>query len=405
MVDYGTGGGVQKLKDEWSLFDAEFLVKALSIGYALRITWVTPHTLSVLDWNGRVRILRKTDEWPQSWDDPDAEIVSDEVTVAPTNNEITQSDLAQGKIFYYTLFMQRTDGYWIEDKVNNRQSAYPYDRWGNTEYMFGSLPKGWQIDDGLGTEDLYNFMRIFGALADNMKTDTENLLTLFSAEEVHADLLWMIDAKLYWPTWGAIGAIQQRKETLRAVDNYKLFGTEPGYESILQEASGWDVEVYEGWRYVMFTNWRFGCTTPDTTDSQLLPNVGTITDLLKYVNDGNGWHAVSGLAFELTDVVDVSAALTAEMVDRWYQLIDFSKASYVTYGIVIAPLVVEETILLPEDDWDESDDIVIYPELILVPDEEDLGWEGIGITLFLTNDLSSTTNTVDDRIFHAGMSY
>ena len=72
------------------MFDAEFEVKALSIGYALRITWVTPDTLDVLDWNGRVRILRKADEWPQSWNDPDAMIVSDEVTITPTDNEIIQ---------------------------------------------------------------------------------------------------------------------------------------------------------------------------------------------------------------------------------------------------------------------------------------------------------------------------
>lgn len=354
MVDYGTGGGVQKVKDQWTLFDAEFEVKALSIGYALRITWVTPNTLDVLDWNGRIRILRKADEWPQSWEDPDAEIISDEVTTTPTDNEIIQSDLAPGKIFYYTLYMQRTDNYWVEDPVNNRQSAYSYDRWGNTDYMYGSMPKGWQIDDNI-IEDrsLYNFIEIFGALADNIKTDTENLLTLFSAEEIHADLLWMIDAKLYWPTWDAIGAIQRRKETLNAVDNYKIFGTEPGYESILQEASLWDVEVYEGWRYVMFTNWRFGSTTPDTTDPEILPNIGDIEDKLKYINDSEGWHSVNGLVFEMTDVPGVSAELTEDIISRWYQLIDFSKASYVNYEIIIAPIISEELSLVPEDDWDD----------------------------------------------------
>lgn len=405
MVDYGLGGGIQKLKDQWSLFDAGFQVKALSEGFALRISWNTPHNLNVLDWNGRVRILRKTNEWPRSWEDPDADIISDEVTTTPTANVITQSNLAQGKIFYYTLYMQRTDGYWIEDRVANRQSAYPYARWGNAEYMFASLPKGWQIDDGLGSEDLYNFLRIFGALVDNQKTDAENLLTLFSVEEIHADLLGMIDAKLHWPTWGAVGAIQQRKETLRAVDNYKLFGTSSGYESILQEASSWDVEVHEGWRFTMFTNGRFGCTTPDTADPTLIPNIGSVTDRLKYVNDSLGWHSVSGLAFELEDVSGVSSQLSAEILERWYQLIDFSKASYVTYGIVINPLLSSELVLSPTDDWSISDDIPNYPEIITTPVEEDSGWIGLGITLFLTNSLSSTTNTLADRLFHSGMSY
>jgi hypothetical protein len=321
MFDYGTGGGVQKVEDQWSLFDAEFEVKSLSVGYSFLITWVTPDVLDVLDWNGRIRILRKADEWPQSWDDPDATIVADEVTSGPTENEITQSDLAPGKIFYYTLFMQRTDNYWVEDPVNNRQSAYPYDRWGNAEYMYGSLPKGWQIEDGLDTEDLYNLLRIFGALADNIKTDAENLLTLFSAEEVHADLLGMIDAKLHWPTWEDVGAIQRRKETLQAVDNYKLFGTEPGYESILQEASLWDVEVYEGWRHVMFSNWRFGSVTPTL--------VGTYFPLgLNWSSvaapEWNGWYSIAygnGVFIAVSDDGTDRVMLSTDRGGTWSTLV------------------------------------------------------------------------------------
>jgi hypothetical protein len=404
-LDYGTGGGVQKVKDQWTLFDTKFEVKAESIGYSLKITWETPNVLDVLDWDGRVRILRKADEWPQSWDDPEATLISDEVTTTPTVNEIIESSLAPGKIFYYTLFMQRTDSYWVEDPLNNRRSAYAYGRWGSADYMFGSLPNGWQIDDNLADGELYAFMSIFGALTDNQKTDAENLLTLFSADTIHADLLWMIDAKLNWPTWLSIGAIQRRKETLRAVDNYKLFGTASGYESLLQEASLWDATVYEGWRYVMFSNGKYGCTTPDTTDPNIGANRGLVTDLLKYTNASNEWHSVSGLAFEMVDVAGVSAELTDSIVKRWFQLIDFSRASYVNYGLIVFPHLDEESVLYPTDDWSLADDLFVYPELVLYPIEEDLGYTAPLITLMVSNDLGAVTNDEDARTFHEAMSY
>ncbi len=366
MLNIGTAGSIQKVKDQWSLFDTDFNVHARGQGFSLEISWITLDVLDVLDWIGRIRILRKTDEWPLSWDDPDATLIVDQTYTTPTSNTIIQDDLVEGKIYYYTLFMQRTDEYWIEDKVNNRRSAYPYGRWGHADYLFGSFPKGWQIDDSLGTGDLLGISTIFGALFDNMKTDTENLLSLCSVDDIHTDLLWMLDDKIKWPTWDQIGAVQQRKESLAAVDNYKLFGTEPGYESILSQTSGWDVEIWEGWRWTMFSNGKFGCTTPDTTDTQLIPSIGTFPnntdpllatdpgDRLRYTNDTLEWHSVNGIAVEAVDIPGISEELTEAIIARWYDLLEFSRASYVNYQLVIDPQIIEETPGLPIDSWEDS---------------------------------------------------
>lgn len=385
-----------------------FVVKADSVGSDIKISIDIPGLSEAPDWARELRVLRKIGEWPQSASDTGAETVVSKTyaLVGGITDTFTDSGLQQGQIYYYALYEKRNDGVWINDYILGRGSAYPYDRWGAATYLFGSMPRGWQRQDVENDDDLQNFLKIFGALTDNIKTDAENLLTLFEVNNIHEDLLPYLDDKIAWPTWYATGGIQKRKETLRAVDAYKLIGREQCYETLMEEVSSWDLEIEEGWRYVMFTNGLHNSITPDTTDPALLPNIGYLSDIAKYTNDSDSWHSVSGLVFMASEVSGVSGGFTQVMIDRYHELIETVKATFVNYNLFLTPINEE---LFPMtwvlDDWDHGDDVYTYMESMAVTLEEDLGATTSSLFLFMTNSASSTTNTITDRLFHSALTY
>lgn len=387
-----------------------FTVTADSVGSDVNISIDIPGLSEAPDWARELRVLRKIGEWPQGASDAAAETVVSKTyaLVGGITDTFTDSDLQPGQIYYYALYEKRNDGAWINDYILGRDSAYPYDRWGASTYLFGSMPRGWQKQDVENDDDLQNFLAIFGALTDDIKTDAENLLTLFEVNYIHEDLLSYLDDKIAWPTWYAAGGIQKRKETLRAVDTYKLIGRELSYELLIEEVSDWDAEMYEGWRYVMFTNGRYGSTLPDTTDPTLIPNVGLLTDILKYTSSNSSldWHSLSGVFFALTEIPGVSGGFTVAMLDRYHELIDFAKASFINYGL---GLLLSTSEVFPMtwvlDDWDHGDDIWTYSESFPATLEEDVSATTTSLTLFETNDTACTTNTATDRLFHSALTY
>jgi len=239
-------------------------------------------------------------------------------------------------------------------------------------------------------------------MLDGIKTDAENLLTLFSANEVHDDLIYLIDKKLGWPTWHVAGGLQRREETLAAVDLYKILGTTGGYEQLLEAVSNWDVTVVEGWKYVFFSNNRFDSKTPDMTDPDTLRLRGYIDDILKYTPETDRWHSVNGLGFFLEEIPGVSAGISASMIDRINFLIEWGKASYVTTGIIVSPIDEELVFVLIET---MLEPLHIHSEEQGVATETDLGYTTTSWNLFESLDSGSTTNTIDDRTFHSSIQY
>jgi len=380
--------------------DFQFNVKAKSEGYTIRIEWSVPLVSDAPTWTRRIKILRKKGEWPQSYDDSGASIVIDDVYPAIAEDYfIDQTGLEAGVIYYYALFAERNDGNWISDKIANRDSAYPYDRWGFVEYMYDSLPRGYRSED-VDVQHLYQFLSVIGAIFDNSKTDIENLLTLFSIDEVHDDLIYLMDRKVGWPTWHDANGLKRREDAAEAVDFYKIKGRAAAYDQLLSGISSWDLTVVEGWKYVLFTNGLYNSTIVDTTNPDTIRLMGRIDDINKYINDSNGWHSVSGLGFFLEEIPGVSGPITSSMIERSFELIEWSKASYVTYGLIFTPVSEEE--IAATDITDEYEDIYgyLYGSTI-----EELSYETSDLGLFVTNDLTKTTNTLTDRIFHPDINY
>jgi phage tail-like protein len=385
-----------------------FQAQALSIGSKVKISITIPGLTEAVNWARELRVLRKIGEWPDSHTDSGADLVVSKTY--PTTGGITEtfedSGLLPGQIYYYALFEKQTDGVWINDTVDGRASAYPYDRWGCSEYIFSSMPPGWQTVDTQKDGDLEDFLKIFGALMDNLKTDCENLLTLFDIDAIHADLLPYLDRKIAWPTWYSTGTLQQRKETALAVDLYKLIGRKLAYETALEEVSGWDASTIEGWRYVMFTNNLYNSVTPDTTDPNILPNIGRLTDTVKYTNDNMSWHSVTGLVFQLSEIPGVSEDFSLKMAERYYELIDFLKATFVTYSLYLIPISAESFAMTRVvDTWNSGMDTYILSELYAAALETNVSSLTTALTLFETNNTGTTTTTVADRVFHSALSF
>lgn len=382
----------------------EFQVVALSKGYSIKITFTAPDAADAPLWSRRLRILRKQGEWPQSWDDSDTSLVLDNSYLASGGHQVIEEDLVAGQTYYYALYTLATDGTWIHDSEEYRGSAYPYDRWGGSEYLFKSLPRGWQSDD-VASGHLQGFVSIFGALSDNLKTDIEHLSTLFEINSIHDDLIYLLDRRIGWPTWLAAGGLQRRKETSEAVDIYKLLGRTVAYERLLEGVSDWDAEIVKGWRYVFFSNGLYGSTTPDLSTQDLIDEIererGSVDDVLKYTNHSTNWHSMSGLSFVLSEIEGVSGSLTSTMLSRFLELIEWGKASYVNSNLVAIPIS-SDSVSVPLEEWE---DIRTYSDVVLTPLDESLIATTADVSLFLSTDAASTTNTLDDRVFHSALEY
>ncbi len=380
--------------------DFQFTVTPKTEGYSIRVDWHVPDPTDAPEWTRRLRILRKRGEWPQSWDDSGAVVLVDVLYPAIEDDYyLEQTGMESGVIYYYALFQERVDGAWINDIDANRGSAYAFARWGFVDYMFNTLPRGYRSEDA-NTGHLYQFLSVIGALFDNMKTDVEHLLTLMEIDNIHDDLIFMIDKKLGWPTWNAAGGLQRRNETAAAVDLYKLLGRADAYEQMLEEISDWEATIVEGWKYVFFSNDRFESKTPDTTDPDTRRLIGRVDDILKYTPDTEGWHSVSGLGFFLEEIPGISDGISASMLDRTRELIEWAKASYVMWGLTLLPMTEEyfSSNMILEEEY-----LILSP--VIEPLIEELGWETSSWSLFTSNDTGSTSTTIDDRTFHTDITY
>lgn len=319
---------------EREIGDFNFRVEARLVGSTIRVYYDVPTPADSPTWVRHLKILRKWGEWPQAHNDSDAELLLDDTFGALVSGSyyFDDSNKTPGAIYYYALFAERNDGTWINDPVAGRDSAYPYDRWGAVDYGYKSLPRGYRTDD-VTTQHLYQFLGAVLANVDALKTDCENLLSLFSIEEIHQDLIWLIDEWIGWPTWKYAGGLRQRTETLEAATLFRKKGTVEWYEQLIEDITLYDLQIQMGWKFTCWTNYRFDATTPDTTDVTIPPLIGTQTDKLYYTPDTLGWHSPVGMGFFLVSIPGSPASISSEIQDRMNFLIEWGRVSYATIEI------------------------------------------------------------------------
>lgn len=402
-------GSVPSSGESYSTGDFNFSVVAHPVGGKIVVSYSVPAAADAPLWSRELKVLRKRYEWPGSYDDSQCVTIINTTygSGAQTVTIEDTTDIVPDTTYYYALYELRVDGYWLLDPTVSRKSAYAYSSWGFSDYLFSSLPAGWQRADSTssgGTGDLKRFMDIFGGAFDSIKSDIEQLGTLYEIETLHADLIRFLDQKIGWPTWHAIGAIKKRLETEDAVDIFKVIGTRTAITATMEDIYGWTTEIVEGWKYVMFSNGLFGCTTPDLADPKYKSNIGLITDYLKYVNDGSdetSWHCVNGLAVYLTDTPG-SEGISSDSLSRYAELLNFVKAAYANVKFIVIPI--DEDVY--DLDWvvDSYEEITAYPGYEEFT-EEDMGYTTSDLALFLSNDATTVTNDLADRTFHSAIEY
>jgi phage tail-like protein len=254
----------------------------------------------------------------------------------------------------------------------------------------------------MAASQLERFLRIFGTVADSVKTDIERMLDNYKVDTVEAELLPYIDRLIGWPTNFELPEGKRRKETLNAVALYKRKGRADAIEAFVEAVAEWDVTTYEGWRYVMFSN-DTRCTTPDMPSLDV-GLIGTVSDELKYTPTQDNWHCLNGLVLVLEPVGDVTSELTSITINKIDRIVPGElKTSWAKIAIFLRPPVILESIAPPVEEHVEE--TINYIETLMPPEEESFALWGPGILLMVSNVAARTTNTIGVRTHHEALGY
>jgi len=234
---------------------------------------------------------------------------------------------------------------------------------------------------------LERFLSIYGVLFDGIKTTLEGVLDGYDPEVVDADWLPYIDSLTNWPTDRRLTVDQRRIETANAVAIWKEKGKYGSIRSLIENISGWDVEIFSGWRYVLFSNDEVG--TPDTS-SVIVPDIGTHADTLRYTNTLLDWHGLNGVLIILTPVDSTESALIRAYVSKIFEMVSRLLPVWAnTQILVTTPLFEENLLALIDEDRGFS---IADPNEDMLALEDDTEATFVGSSVFLTNNAARLTN-------------
>jgi len=158
---------------------------------------------------------------------------------------------------------------------------------------------------------LRRFVDLFGAGVDHLRSRADGLRGLHDVDNVDHRMLPFLASWLGWDLSHEKPIPIQRHEIKYAAHLYRVTGTIPGATIWVKRLSGWDTQIKEFWRNVLFTNDLGnpsepddrGSRTVDTSDPAVLAAIGTADDTVDYVTEtGTG----PGVRFA-TNVVGVFA--------------------------------------------------------------------------------------------------
>jgi hypothetical protein len=142
--------------------------------------------------------------------------------------------------------------------------------------------------------------------------------------EVDAAFIPYIDQLLGWPTNFELGELRRRRETLNAISLWKAKGTNNAFELALQELTGWNIELYKGYDYVITT-----ATVEDTLDANTAPTGWVVAE------DGVWADQVNDIVFNGTPDLSGVVNFTDGSKDNLFRVM-FDSSSWVnTYGVLV----------------------------------------------------------------------
>lgn len=416
-------------------FDTQPLTNVL--GDHIRVLYSLPSDLDGYVLTGKLRILKKAKEFPRGYADSTAILVVEQDLSGNLqdrdnytfflDHEVTDAK----KIWYYTVFYEATvenQNIWVFSPINGHDRAFALSSNLSAfgQQMFDYFPRGIKIKDKSEANDtLYRLCQILGNPLDEIKDRLDQFSSKrYTVENVDASLIPYIDHMLGWPTNFELTELRRRNETVNALDIWKAKGTNNAFELALQELTGWNVELHEGYNHVVTTampeDFLDPLTPPQGWDELVdgvwadqvnsLPFNGT-PDLsnpnnvyrdnspenpFRMMFNNNNWLNTFGVLIELTYPINSSPLLSNLARDKIRRLLAYIAIHYANFDIQVADYYQDNLSLsiLDSDDDDYLRNIDEAGNLIIVETFSDESNTGVMYTYPHPNSLESATNVI-----------
>jgi len=313
-------------------------------GDHIRVFYSIPSDLNDFALTGRVKVLKKTKEFPRAIYDPQAVVIINEdyslnINVLERDEPflvLDGVDVSDKKIWYYTIFyegvLNGVETKWAFSPVHGIGRAFALSSGQSAQGLkaFEYMPRGIKILDARSSSSaegpLFRFLQMLGKPLDEIAERIEQFSdTRVRPDVVDAALIPYIDQILGWPTNYKASEARRRAQTSNAVNVWRRKGANDALEVVLQTLTGWDAELVEGYKYILTT-----ATYSDAIDPNSPP-----TDWDEQV-DGD-WAALVG-SIPFNGIPDFSTRVDISDSSRRNVrvLADFSENSWVNpYGVLI----------------------------------------------------------------------
>jgi Carbohydrate binding domain len=226
-------------------FDASpIFAKSTNYG-EITVTW----TLPTGAWDSLI-LVRNTYGFPVTPDDGDLLLTSTTaVSYVDTGALPSNSGLAQGQNYYYTIFVRKTsDQTWYKAGVALGVSVKNY---GTADLMYSYLPDIYKNSTGnslfdlnSGTnDDLYGFLKVFAFEYDLLKTMAENAKHRYNALKVDGRMLPGLLNQFGFVYEKELGLQQARKIFQNMSAIYRRKGSLAGVKNFVTAFSGYNASI------------------------------------------------------------------------------------------------------------------------------------------------------------------
>jgi phage tail-like protein len=274
------------------IYIEDFVAKQKGYG-SIELTWsfVDAATPS---WTN-FKLLRNSFGYPVS-DTDGEEVYSGDVLDLET---YIDSSIKEGRYYYYKIFFLTNDATpaWVSTD-SAAIKCFALKDYGYAETLYNLLPSVYreydekldEIVPGTSAKELYKFLQIFAEGFSDVRVRYDFLSKAYNISELPSQYLKDMCSMLGWPYEKALGDLLIRRQLSTALWLYRKKGTRVGIETLCEVITGWDAAVKEFGLSIFY--WYDGIMldddpnlslTLDTTDIDLVAQMGSPTDTVKYL--------------------------------------------------------------------------------------------------------------------------
>ena len=328
-------------------------------GDHLRVYYGFPENPIGYSLTGKVKVLKKRKEFPRAYNDSlaievvDVDLLFNGVFLPNRDTYYLALDESFGdndnEIYYFTVFYEATNSedetVWIYSPVHSHDRGFRLSSLESSfgQQMFSYFPSGIQMrDKSEGNDTLKKLCLIFGKAFDEIKARLDQ----FSDKrhlpmDVDASFIPYLDQLLGWPTNYELSESRRRQETLNALTLWRSKGTDEAFKLALQTLTGWEVNLYKGYNYVVTTataddfldpnsppgGWVESTDgvwadqvnsvvfngTPNLSNPPITFNPGSYENTFRVMYDSDSWVNTFGVLVQLVGELSTGSPLSEEL--------------------------------------------------------------------------------------------